>query len=196
MPKGVGVRVPSSAPDQRVRIPGPTSPSTTASMSALQPRSLTWSSSAPASIRRRATSTWPRWAAAISAVPSHGLVVSALQRVHVSTGFRAAGGDGRARILPLPPADAARHLDRSGAVAAGARARPRKRAEERALPHRGLARPRRIVRLPRRRRIMALLDAPWMSIYLFFAYCFIRCSACSRSAARQSSVAWRSPTMR
>ena len=49
---------------------GPPSPSTIDSISAVQPRLLTWSSGAPARISSRTTSTWPRCAAAISAVPS------------------------------------------------------------------------------------------------------------------------------
>ena len=49
---------------------GPPSPSTTASITAVQCRLLTWSSGAPAAMRRRTTSSCPRCAAAISAVPS------------------------------------------------------------------------------------------------------------------------------
>ncbi|MCK7499357.1 MAG: hypothetical protein MZW92_59595 [Comamonadaceae bacterium] len=48
----------------------PPSPSTIASITAVQCRLLTWSSGAPAAISWRTTPSWPRCAAAISAVPS------------------------------------------------------------------------------------------------------------------------------
>ena len=50
----------------------PPLPSTIDSIRAVQPRLLTWSSGAPAAIRTRTTSAWPRCAAAISAVPWYG----------------------------------------------------------------------------------------------------------------------------
>ena len=48
----------------------PPSPSTMASITAVQCRLLTWSSGAPAAMSWRTTPSWPRCAAAISAVPS------------------------------------------------------------------------------------------------------------------------------